>query len=225
MQFTSTLTFLIWAAAIGICCAIVYSNVTRGVVSIVISALIENNCFSLDSSKSLKELGMKGYQAKIVSYSIKTQYGLKRIIGTKTGNPLEENEMNVFSKKENYETLYYITEEDTDEILKKYSFKTMSLKYVLIFITSLLIATFLFSSFTSWMYRRLTIPKIEQTEEVSKPVNDDYYKEQETENTNDRFDYENGSDDTETESINTPPSVPSTPSIPTAPNIPTLPTS
>ncbi len=219
LQITDTIGFLIWACIIGTCCAIVYTNIQRGAISKFINALVNQECFSENGAKTLGELGLCGNSLHVVKNAVKRQHGLKRIVGVVIGKQVEKDEMNVFSTKIETDNLYYLTDGDTEEILKKYSFKQMSAKHLVLFIAALLLLGYLTNIFADWMYRYITVPKLEQTEHINdqgKPVDNTDIESDDTENDGENSEHltENGKSDDITDTV---PTIPSSPSIPTLP--------
>jgi len=218
LHITDTLGFLIWACVIGVCCAIIHTNIQRSAISRFINALINLGCDSEQNAKTLSELDICGFSARIVKSAVTNQHGLKRIIGISTGKEIEKDEMAVFSTKKETDNLYYLADSDTEEILKKYSYKPMSAKLLTLFIAALLLLAFLASLFTEWMYNYVTIPKIDETQqtEQGKHVdNSDITQDNSGENVEDENLPENENDE-ETD-ISDIPVIPSSPSIPTLP--------
>ena len=219
LNITDTIGFLIWACVIGVCCAIIHTNIQRSAVSAFISSLIDNGCDSEMNAKKLSELDIHGLSAKIVKSAVTSQHGLRRIIGTKIGNEIEKDEMAVFSTKTETDNLYYISDGNTEEILKKYSYRPMPTKLLVLFIAALLLLAFLTSLFTEWMYNYITIPKMDEPEQTQqgKPVDNSDVTQEDIMGVD-------GNDSATDDENNTETDIPEIPEMPSSPSIPTLPT-
>lgn len=172
----SVLHFLIYAAGVGFAAAIIYTNIQRTALSVFINFLSDSGCFDNDTAVTLSDIGLTGIQRAIVSSAIKHQYGLKKCISvvSETDNNSDDS---FFEKKT--ESKYYLSEANTEFLKKKYSFKTMPTKLVVLLIAALAIIVFATSAFVSWLISTVSIPKqdnsdkeIEVEEQLPQDTND-----------------------------------------------------
>lgn len=157
----SVLHFLIYAAGIGFAAAIIYTNIQRTALSVFINYLADSGCFSNDTAVTLSDIGLVGIQKVIVTSAIKHQYGLKKCISV-LSEADKDSENSFFEKKT--EPKYFLLETNTEFLKKKYSFKTMPTKLVVLFIAALAVIVFATSAFVSWLISTVTIPKQEKSD-------------------------------------------------------------
>jgi len=211
----SVFHFLIYAAGIGFAAAIVYTNIQRTAYSKFFTYLLDNSCFSEETAKKLDDMGLKSLEKRIVTSAVRHQYGFKKYVkSVNTKDYINEIE-SLFAEKD--DTSYFLENADTELLRKKYSFKTMPAKLVVLFIAALALIVVIASSSVSWLIDRVTAPKLEETDETEQT---------ETQENNNSSDKEQSPDftvpeDTESPSTPTIPTDTSESGIPAGPRIPT----
>lgn len=222
-----TVYFLIWAICIGIAAAIIYTNLSRSALSTFINALTDRKIFSQECAKTLNELGLSPQQSFIIKGAVKNQYGLRRIIGSVKKCAGENEELKKLLG-ESIEESYYLLETDTEEILKKYTYKTMKARFVFLFIIAMIILAFLTTQFAEIFHNYVMIPKMQETEQADKgkPVDnsDVSLDKEDVEEVEDQEDTDTDNNDSNDDNVSEAPLTPQIPTIPTAPTIPTIPT-
>ena len=154
----SILNLLIYAAGIGFAAAIIYTNIQRTALSKFISFLIDNNCLDEESAVSLDSVGLSKLQKGVIKSACKHQYGFKRSVACVDCEKSEDNGDNFFDTTDS--SKYFLSDNDTDALKKKYSFKTMSAKMVCLFIVILIIVMIISSFLIDLFIKHLTLPKI-----------------------------------------------------------------
>lgn len=198
------LNFLIYAAGIGFAVAIIFTNIQRTAYSKFISFLANNKCFDEDSSATFSEIGLSPLQTRIIRSAIKNQHGFRRSIAyvnQKSDNQAKGDEF--FSEKQDT-TKYYICDGNVDELLKKYSYKTMPAKLVILFIAALFAVVIIFTSLVNMFMKSVLVPKLDndsddipltqETEEGNKINTPDENKTETEENNDISQDDENADD-------------------------------
>ncbi len=160
----SVFHFLIYAAGIGFAAAIIYTNIQRTALSEFINHLISNGCFDESCAVSLEDTGLSNIQKSVVKSAIKNQHGFKRIIGSVSSNVSETTDEETFFEKQDY-NMYYISADNVEEIKKKYTFKTMPARLVVLFVAALATIVIITSFFVSWLIDTVSTPKIEENKE------------------------------------------------------------
>ena len=161
LQNISVINFLIYSVGIGFIAAIIFTNIQRGALSAFINALIENGCFSEESSKNLSELGIKGLYASIASSAVKTQYGLRKSILTFIPATESKDKLEAFLDSNN-ETKFYISSEcDTELLLKRYNYKPLSAKMLVLLIAALIIVVILATKLADLLIENVVVSKSE----------------------------------------------------------------
>ncbi len=146
MIFNSdTVYYIIWAAVIGIAFAIVYTNLQRGAISRFISSLISNDISCQEKALTLQDMNISGISAKIIKSAVKNQNGLKKAVccfAVSEKEPCDEAERLISGNKETYR--YCLSDTvDTDELLKKYSFKKLGVGQILLVLACVIITAIL----------------------------------------------------------------------------------
>ncbi len=167
----SVFQFLIYAAGIGFAAAIIYTNIQRTAYSKFFTFLLDNSCFSENDAKTLNDIGLGGIEKKIVKSAIKNQYGFKKYVKS-VGDKNNTNEIEAFFDADD-NTSFYLENADTELLRKKYSFKTMPTKLVVLFIAALALVVVIASSSVSWLIDRVTAPKLEETDETEQTQDKD----------------------------------------------------
>ncbi len=160
----SVFQFLIYAAGIGFAAAIVYTNIQRTAYSRFFTFLLDNGCFSEADAKTLGDIGLGRIEKKIIKSAIKHQYGFKKYVKS-VGENKNTNEIEALFDSVD-DASYYLENADTELLRKKYSFKTMPAKLVVLFLLALALVVVIASSSVSWLIDRVTSPKLEKTDET-----------------------------------------------------------
>lgn len=157
----SVLTFLIYAAGIGFAFAIVYTNIQRTAFSKFICFLLDNNCFDESSAVSLSEIMLSSLQCSIIKSAVKKHYGFKRCIKSVCNKNIENNSDEFFSDSAKNNEKYFISDNDIENLRKKYSYKTMPTRLVVLFIASLIVVVVVFSYLVNIFIESISAPKLE----------------------------------------------------------------
>ena len=158
----SVLTFLIYAAGIGFAFAIIYTNIQRTAFSKFICFLLDNNCFDESSAVSLSEIMLSSLQCSIIKSAVKKHYGFKRCIKSVCNNiSTESNSDEFFSDSAKNNEKYFISDNDIENLRKKYSYKTMPTRLVVLFIASLIVVVVVFSYLVNIFMESISAPKLE----------------------------------------------------------------
>lgn len=163
----SVLTFLIYAAGIGFAFAIVYTNIQRTAFSKFICFLLDNNCFDESSAVSLSEIMLSSLQCSIIKSAVKKHYGFKRCIKSVCNNiSTENNNDEFFSDSAKNNEKYFISDNDIENLRKKYSYKTMPTRLVVLFIASLIVVVVVFSYLVNIFIESISAPKLDNTSDT-----------------------------------------------------------
>lgn len=168
----SILNFLIYAAGIGFAAAIVYTNIQRTALSRFICFLADNNCNSESTAVTLDNIELSAIQKTVIKSAVKNQYGFRRsvaVVSEKTQKKADD----LFDGTDN--TKYFLCDSDTEALKKKYSYKTMPTRLVILFVAILATVVIIVSLFFGWFIDVISMPKtdsenkedIEQSETVS----------------------------------------------------------
>lgn len=147
LQNISTVSCLIYAVCIGFVFAIIYTNIQRSAMSKFIEYLVNNAIDSEENAVTLGQIGLKGIGFSIVKSGIKNQYGLKSAINTV--NVEKDDDLSLLSPTSDTKNRYYLSGEcDKEALLKKYSYKKMSVKFMCFFIVAIILTAIVASFFT-----------------------------------------------------------------------------
>lgn len=147
LQNISTVSCLIYTVCIGFIFAIIYTNIQRSAMSKFIEYLVNHSVDSEESAVTLGQIGLKGIGFSIVKSGIKNQYGLKNAINTV--NVEKDDDLSLLSPTSDTKNRYYLSGEcDKDTLLKKYSYKKMSVKFMCFFIVAIILNAIVASFFT-----------------------------------------------------------------------------
>lgn len=161
----SVFHFLIFATGFGFIAAIIYTNIQRTALSKFISYLVENNINSEDCAVGFETIGLKSAEKSIIKSAVKKQNGLKNIIHTsKTDDTFSQDKLEQALSGTCDNSKYYLSECDTSLLLKKYSFKTMSTKHIVMFISALIAVVIISTFAVDWLIKKVSLPEIEKTE-------------------------------------------------------------
>lgn len=177
----SVFQFLIYAAGVGFAAAIIYTNIQRTAYSKFFTYLLDNSCFSSENAKQLEAMGLNTLEKRIVISATKHQYGFKKYVKTIGGQKNEDDIESLF--RGSFDNSYYLENADTELLRKKYSFKTMPAKSVILFIAALAIVVVICSVSVSWLIDRVSAPKLEENEETKQTQQDDSNEASKSENT------------------------------------------
>ncbi len=171
LQNISVFHFLVFAVLIGFIAAIIYTNIQRTALSKFIVFLVNNQCNSSDKATLLSDIGLNDIEKKIVKSAALKMHGLKRCVciikdTTNSSDSLE----NILEKKTPTDK-YYLKECDTEELIKKYSFKTMPAKLIALFVAALIIVSIVVTAAVDWLIGYVTIPKIKNDDEAQTEEN------------------------------------------------------
>lgn len=160
MQNISVINLLIYSVGIGFIAAIIYTNIQRSSLSSFINALITNNCFSDETSMTLSDLGLKGIYASIAKSAVNHQYGLKKSVVTIS---CDKNSSNDDSKEiieqRNNEKYFLSNECDIDLLRKRYDYKPLSTKHIVLLIGLLVVVVILTSFLANLLIKNILTPK------------------------------------------------------------------
>lgn len=192
-QNLSVINFLIYSVGLGFSAAIIITNIQRGALSRYINALIDRNCFSEESASTLNQLGLKGINASIAKSATKKQYGLKKsIVVINDNNDMRDRLECTF--EDNSSEKYYISQDCDIELLKKrYDYKQLSSKLMILLIAALAAVVLVASLLTELIIKNITSPKIEKTENME-TVNEESVENDSNANQSENFGF-----DTDTE--------------------------
>ena len=168
----SVFQFLIYAAGIGFAAAIVYTNIQRTALAKFVLYLLDNDCFNSDNACTLDDIGLNGIQKLVVSSAVNKQHGFKRCVSYICDTSNEKAD-DVFFEK-NKDIKYFLNDCDKDELRKKYNYKTMPVKFVILFIVALCAVVVICSFLVNMLINSVMTPKMEnngnqkdeQTEEL-----------------------------------------------------------
>lgn len=164
LQNISVFHFLIFAVTIGFISAIVYTNIQRTALSKFIKFLITNSCNTEQNAASLDEIGLSAAEKRIVASSVSKAHGLKRSVSVVVSDAESDNKLErIFENR--YSDKYFISCNDTESLLKKYSFKTMPTKLIVAFIAALTVVVFAVTAAVDWLISYVSIPKIENSKD------------------------------------------------------------
>ena len=156
-QNISAINYLIYSVGLGFIAAIIITNIQRSALSKFINSLISNNCYSPDSSTTLTDINLKGFNACIIKSAVKNQFGLKKSISVvcesvKSKDKLEE----IFDKTDDVK--YYLSENCDLELLKKrYNYSALSKMTLTLLITALIAVVLIASILSDFSVALLTM--------------------------------------------------------------------
>lgn len=168
-QNISTVNCLIYAVCIGFIFAIIYTNIQRSALSKFIEHLINEDIDNNEKAVTLSQIGLKGLSFFIVKSNIKNQYGLKNVINIINGD--EGEDLSPISVKEKNNRYYLSSECDKEMLLKKYGYKKMSLRFVIIFIIALIITAIIASFLTDKMINGVSISNRSEEQNAHQETN------------------------------------------------------
>ena len=167
----TVLQFIIFSAGIGIIAAMFYTNLQRSAYSIFITSLIEKECYTKETSISLKDMGLKGIKASIIKSAVKKKYGIGKIVRT-IADESEEYANDVDKALSGSCDKYCLEKDiDTDEVMKKYSFDAMSVKKLVLLTVLICAVVFVCSYLAEKIIESASEP--DTTEETIEEVTDD----------------------------------------------------
>ena len=159
----SVFHFLVYATCFGFIAAIVYTNIQRTALSKFVTFLIQNKKFDENSAVTLSEIRLSSFEKNIIKSAVKNQNGLKRCITVIKTDNTSKNSLEI-ALEGGDDDRYYITDSNTEELLKKYSYKTLSTKYVILFIVAFCVVVILATAAVNWLINKITIPEIEESD-------------------------------------------------------------
>lgn len=174
------INFLIFAAGIGIVIAMIYTNIQRSALSSFINALIDKGCKDDDTALTMKELGLNGLKGTIAASGAKKLFGLKKAVVTVYPDDKENIGTLEDALEGKHFEKYYLSEEcDTELLLKKYNYKALSVKKMILLCTATLIIVITAAFFTDKILENVFTKKLEKPQEE---VTEEQQKEEDKEN-------------------------------------------
>lgn len=161
------INFFIFAAGIGIVIAMIYTNIQRSALSDFINALIKRQCTDKDSALTMKALGLKGVKALIASSGARKLFGLKKAVSIVYTDGKKKNDTLEDALENKHEEKYFLNEsEDTELLLKKYNYKALPLKKMILLCAATVIVVIVAAFFTDKIIEDVFTRELEQTEEI-----------------------------------------------------------
>ena len=168
----SVFHFLIYATCLGFVVAIIYTNIQRTALSKFINHLVSNEINSEINAVKLTDIKLSSLEKSIIKSELKHQNGLKRCIEVIKEKKDSADKLEQALEGSSDNCKYYLTECDTDLLLKKYSFKTLETKYLVLFIAALIAAVIACTYAVDWLIKKVSIPEIENPNEEQTDVTD-----------------------------------------------------
>lgn len=164
LQNISVFHFLVYAVLVGFIAAIIYTNIQRTALSKFITYLINNSCNSEENATGLDSIGLTAAEKRIISSAVIKMHGLKRCICIIANTDIQTDTLEKILEKKADNNKYFLKECNADELLKKYSFKTMPANQVILFIAALIIVAVAATSAVDLIISYVTTPKIENND-------------------------------------------------------------
>ncbi|MBE6681505.1 MAG: hypothetical protein E7600_04375 [Ruminococcaceae bacterium] len=202
------INFLIFAAGIGIIIAMIYTNIQRSALSSFINALIKKECTNEDSALTMRSLGLTGLKGAIAASGAKKLFGLKKAVVIVYPEDKEKSDTLEDALEGKHYEKYYLSEEcDTELLLKKYNYKALSVRKMILLCTATLIIVIVAAFFTDKILEHVFTKKLEKPQEevTEEQQNEEELKDNDTEESKDSgeesSDGKESSDSTESEDI------------------------
>ena len=169
----TTILYLAYIIAIGIAFAMVYTNIQRSAYIKFVDALMSAEAFSKDSSKTFKDLNIKGINKLIINSAVKNKHSLGKSISAvtkKSGNDALES----FLAGNGNDTQFYIHDDNHTSLLDKYNYKPIKILHMIGYIFALFLAMIIFTIGTKMFFDEYITPKLEssQQEKVEEQISD-----------------------------------------------------
>ena len=176
-----TILYLAYIIAIGIAFAMVYTNIQRSAYTKFIDALMTSEAFSNTTSKTLKELKIKGINKLIIKSSVKNKYGLGKSV-TAVSKKASNDALEAFLAGNGNDMEYYIHDEDHTALVDKYNYKPIKIIHMIGYFLALILAMIIFTIGTKMFFNEYITPKLqsEQQEKVEEQISD--FEDNNTEN-------------------------------------------
>lgn len=172
LENISVFHFLIFATCFGFIVAIIYTNIQRTALSKFVSYLVSNKIFDSESAANCEKIGMKKIEKTIIKSAVKSQNGLKKCICVikPESESVDKFEQAIAGSRDDMK--FYLKECDTELLMKRYSFKPMETKQVLLFIAALIAVVIASTLAVDWLIEKVTIPEIENSDEAPSASDD-----------------------------------------------------
>lgn len=157
--------FLVYATAFGFIAATVYTNIQRTALSKFITYLIQNKSIDESSAALLSDIKLNFVEKSIIKSAVRSQNGLKRCIGVIKSSNSTEDRLEAALEGNDCDK-YYLTSDKTEELSKKYSYKTLPLKYIILFVAALCIVVVSITAAVEWLINKVTIPTLEDNSDT-----------------------------------------------------------
>ncbi len=172
----STTNILVAFLTLSAIIAMISTNIHKNAISNFISFLCDKAVLEKDNAKSLTEMNIKGLSAIIIKSSMNSSTGISKYVNEVIPQKKSNDKLEALLEGGD-ECKYYLYETDTDALKKKYYYRPLSFKYILLFVAAIIITAILSTAAVEYLLtnhtRNISQDKEEQIEEKIDESTDD----------------------------------------------------